>query len=286
MATRTIEESDNSHPVLYAGIDVGSSFTKIILINQNKEICGHFTGYSGIDLRSAAKSGMNKALPKKASLDNVNRIVTSGYGRRNVEIPNVPSSIVTEISCAAKAAHHYFPNQAMTIVDIGGQDTKIIKTSNGKRDSFRLNRKCAAGTGAWLEEIALKLRVVPTDLNGLAIKSTNPERISSFCTVFGGTEILTRIREGAKVEDMVRGAYYSIVKRVMEIDTLENEIILVGGVVAHHPVIVEIFEEKIGKPITVPKQPQAFVALGAALYALEKIGEYQTAESLSTDMGA
>ncbi|MFW9780402.1 MAG: acyl-CoA dehydratase activase, partial [Candidatus Heimdallarchaeota archaeon] len=203
-----------------------------------------------------------------------------------VHIPNVPSSIVTEISCAAKAAHHYFPDRTMTIVDIGGQDTKIIKTSNGKRDSFRLNRKCAAGTGAWLEEIALKLRIVPTDLNGLANKSTNPERISSFCTVFGGTEILTRIREGAKVEDMVRGAYYSIVKRVMEIDTLDNEVILVGGVVAHHPVIVEIFEEKIGRPITVPRHPQAFVALGAALYALEKIGEYQSLDSGAVERGA
>lgn len=272
MATRTVEESNGSPAILYAGIDVGSSFTKIVVIDQNKEIRGNFTGYSGIDLRAAAKKGMKEALPKKARLDNVRHIVKSGYGRRNVDIPEIPSSIVTEISCAAKAAHFLYPNQSMTIVDIGGQDTKIIKTSNGKRDSFRLNRKCAAGTGAWLEEIALKLRILPTDLNALAEKSTNPERISSFCTVFGSTEILARIREGAKVEDMVRGAYYSIIKRVMEIDTLENEVILIGGVVTHHPVIVSIFEGKISRPITVPPHPQAFVALGAALYALQKNG--------------
>jgi predicted CoA-substrate-specific enzyme activase len=229
---------------LYVGIDIGSSFTKIVILDQNSEIYGSNVNFSGINLQDAAE-------------------------RKSFKIENIPVLPITEISCSAKAANFEYPKRTLTIIDIGGQDTKIIKVRNGKRVSFKMNRKCAAGTGTFLEELALKLRIPFTDLNGLAYQSSNPKNISSYCTVFAGTEILTRIREGAKIEDMVRGAFHSIIKRVIEVDTIEDDVIVTGGVVAHNPVIVDIFKDEIGKIVLVPPSPQFFVALGAALYALE-----------------
>ena len=254
----------------FAGIDVGSSYTKAVLLNQEKTIIGTQVHFSGTDLRTSAEQALEEALSQSHRLSDVRRIVATGYGRKNVNIENIPISTITEISCSAKATQFYFPNKSLTIVDIGGQDTKIIKTRNGKRINFKMNRKCAAGTGTFLEELALKLRVQPTELNKLASQSTDAKSISSYCTVFAATEILSRIREGAHIEDMVRGAFHSIVKRVIEIDVLDNEIILTGGVVAHNPTIIEIFEQEIGKSVSVPPSPQLYVALGAALYALEE----------------
>lgn len=259
-----------SSKTFFAGIDVGSSFTKTIIIDQNKQILGSNCDYSGMNLRSTAEKSLQEALPDHINVSDIRRIVTTGYGRKNVIMPNISISNITEISCSAKAANFLYPKKDLTIVDIGGQDTKIIKIRNGKRQSFKMNRKCAAGTGTFLEELALKLRIHVSDLNALAVRSSNPSNISSYCTVFAGTEILSRIREGAKAEDMIRGAFHSVVKRVMEIDTLENQVILTGGVVAKNPVIVEIFEAELGKVVSVPTFPQLFVALGAALYALEE----------------
>lgn len=238
-----------SHDSLFAGIDVGSSFTKVVLIDPTKNIYGTDIRFSGTNLRTAAEQGLHAALQKNNLDSRINRIVATGYGRKNVLIDNKRISAITEISCNAKAAQFYYPNKALSIVDIGGQDTKIIKTRDGKRTSFKMNRKCAAGTGMFLEELALKLRVQPTELNSLASKSSNPNPISSYCTVFAGTEILSRIREGEGLEDMVRGAFHSVVKRVMEIDVLDNEIILTGGVIAHNPTVVDIFEEELGRSV-------------------------------------
>ncbi|MFX1515102.1 MAG: acyl-CoA dehydratase activase [Promethearchaeota archaeon] len=255
---------------IFAGIDVGSSYTKAVLLNQEKTIIGTHVHFSGTNLRTSAEQTLVEALSQSNKLSDVKKIVATGYGRKNVEIENIPISTITEISCSAKAAQFYYPNKALSIVDIGGQDTKIIKTRNGKRISFKMNRKCAAGTGTFLEELALKLRVQPTELNKLAEQSTNAKSISSYCTVFAATEILSRIREGASMEDMVRGAFHSVVKRVIEIDVLDNDIVLTGGVVAHNPTIIEIFEQETGRIVSVPPSPQLCVALGAALYALEK----------------
>ncbi|MFX0124394.1 MAG: acyl-CoA dehydratase activase [Candidatus Hodarchaeota archaeon] len=258
-----------SHYSLFAGIDVGSSFTKVILLDQDKKIKGSKAHFSGTELRAAAKQTLKEALPKPNQMSHVKGIIATGYGREIVQIEETTISTITEISCSAKAAQFYYPDKALSIVDIGGQDTKIIKTRDGKRTSFKMNRKCAAGTGTFLEELALKLRVQTTDLDKLAKRSKNPKSISSYCTVFAATEILSRIREGDSIEDMVRGAFHSIVKRVIEIDVLDNEVILTGGVVAHNPTIIEIFERELGKPVSVPPSPHFFVALGAALYALE-----------------
>ncbi|MFX1511897.1 MAG: acyl-CoA dehydratase activase [Promethearchaeota archaeon] len=261
-----------SHSSFFAGIDVGSSFTKAVIIDQTKHIYGSKICYSATDLRSAAEQALKAALPDNYNTSDIKKTIATGYGRKIVQIPKMQISSITEISCSAKAAHFLFPNSgALTIVDIGGQDTKIIKTQDGKRIGFKMNRKCAAGTGTFLEELALKLRIQLAELDKLAKQSNNPSQIGSYCTVFTATEILSRIREGESLEDMVRGAFHSVVKRVLEIDVLDTQVVLTGGVVAHNPSIVEIFEEELGKSVLIPPSPQLFVALGAALYALENI---------------
>jgi predicted CoA-substrate-specific enzyme activase len=255
---------------LFAGIDIGSSFTKVVLIDSQKEIQGSSICYSGISLGDSAKKALHLALPARTNLSDIKLAVATGYGRKNVQIQSLNLSIITEISCSAKAAHFIYPNKALTIIDIGGQDTKFVKIRDGKRIGFKMNRKCAAGTGTFLEELALKLRIQPSDLNDLAAKSINPQKISSYCTVFAGTEILTRIREGAKAEDMIRGAFVSVINRVLEVDTLDSDVLLIGGVIAHNPILLDIFKEITDTNTNVPSSPQLFVALGASLYALNE----------------
>ena len=127
----------------------------------------------------------------------------------------------------------------MTIVDIGGQDNKLIQLDDqGRRVHFKMNRKCAAGTGAFLEEIALRLDLPIQELNGLAEQSTEEVSLGSFCTVFTATEILEKIRAGERVEDIVKGAFRSVVKRIREMGAVEGAWCMTGGVVAHHPLLV------------------------------------------------
>jgi predicted CoA-substrate-specific enzyme activase len=157
---------------------------------------------------------------------------------------------------------------AITVVDIGGQDNKVIRLDEaGGRVDFRMNRKCAAGTGAFLEEIALRLDLPLGDLDGLARSATGSVRLSSFCTVFAKTEILTHLRRGVPVADIVRGAFASVVQRVIEMDPLDGRIVLTGGVAAHHPMIAAILAERTGREVTVPPYPQFTGALGAAIGA-------------------
>jgi predicted CoA-substrate-specific enzyme activase len=176
----------------------------------------------------------------------------------------------TEIGCHAKACYFYFP-LAMTIIDIGGQDNKIIKlASDGRRSSFKMNRKCAAGTGAFLEEMAMRLDIPIENMNELAKKSTEMVELGSYCTVFSATEVLEKIRQGKKVSDIVRGLFLSVIKRIMEMDSFTEKVVMTGGVVAHNPFMVGMVEKIIGRKVLVPEQPQLTGAIGAALYALEE----------------
>ena len=132
-----------------------------------------------------------------------------------------------------------------------------------------MNRKCAAGTGAFLEEIAHRLNIPMDEMNLLASKSTKTEPLSSYCTVFASSEILTRIRDGERIEDMVRNAFESVARRVIEMESIEDTVILTGGVVAYNDIIVKILKRYLGKEILVPPHPQLIGALGAALFARE-----------------
>ena len=192
--------------------------------------------------------------------------LATGYGRDNVAWA---CGKMTEIACHGKGAFDFY-RRAMTVIDIGAQDSKVIHLDeHGFRTSFRMNRKCAAGTGAFLEEIAYRLDLPLSDLNGLAERSTRESSLGSFCTVFAATEILEKIRAGEKIEDIVKGAFRSVVKRVLEMDTIDGMLVMTGGVAAYNPALVRLVEESFGAAVCVPPDPQFTGAFGAALFALE-----------------
>ena len=200
-----------------------------------------------------------------ATFEDVAHVVSTGYGRKNVSFSD---DTRTEIGCHAKGCYLYYPF-AITIIDIGGQDNKIIKLDeNGRRTGFKMNRKCAAGTGAFLEEMSPRLDIPLDDMGGLARRSEDMVKLGSFCTVFSATEVLENIRNGKKVTDIIKGLFYSVIKRVIEMDSFTDNVVMTGGVVANNPYLVSMTEEIIGRKILVPEYPQLTGAVGAALYAL------------------
>jgi len=247
---------------LFAGIDIGSCTTKAVVIDENDNIMGSHVLRSGIDYLSVARESLETALGK--SMNSI-PVVATGYGRHNVDFA---TGVKTEIACHSRGGFHY-AKKALTLIDIGGQDAKvIIVDDNGRRLDFKMNRKCAAGTGTFLEEIALKINVPVDRMNDLAKNAEKKIKIGSFCTVFASTEILAHIRAGVKMPELIRGAYESVVDRVIEMLPVSETVLLSGGVVEYHPIIADIFKERLpNTEIIVPPHPQLIGALGAALFA-------------------
>ena len=252
---------------LYVGTDVGSSRTKVAVLDSEKNLLGFAVKKSGIDFTATAQTCLNLALGMAdATREAVAKSVSTGYGRKNVAYADDSR---TEIGCHAKGCYLYFP-QSITIIDIGGQDNKVVKLdAQGRRISFKMNRKCAAGTGAFLEEMATRLDIPLEQMDGLAQQSENMVKLGSFCTVFSATEVLENIRHGKRVTDIVKGVFYSVIKRVLEMDSLTENIVMTGGVVEHNPYLVTMTAEIAGQKILVPDHPQLTGAIGAALYAME-----------------
>lgn len=253
---------------VYGGIDIGASRTKVAILDEGKRLIGHHVGKSGTDFAAAATSGLELAM----SMAGVTRaeiagLVATGYGRRNVA---PEADCKTEISCHARGCYQEFA-RAMTIIDIGGQDNKIIKVNQqGQRTAFRMNRKCAAGTGAFLEEMALRLDIPLEELDSLARRSEQLVELGSYCTVFSATEVLEKIRQGRGVPDIVKGLFLSVLKRIREMDTLEETPVMTGGVVAHNPFLATMMAELLGREVLCPRYPQLTGAIGAALYATDQ----------------
>lgn len=248
------------------GLDIGASATKAVLLDgervQARALCK-----SGADFAAAAKACRDQvsAAAGLAARD-IDRTVATGYGRHRVDFA---STSVTEITCHARGCHASFP-RAITIIDIGGQDNKVILLEdNGARRSFRMNRKCAAGTGAFLEEIAGQLDTPLAALNDLARQAVGTVELGSFCTVFAKTELLALIARGTPLAELARAAFASVARRMLEMDPLVGEVVMTGGVVAHNPLIVELVSQALGRPVLVPDHPQHTGALGAALIAQE-----------------
>ena len=263
---------------VFAGLDMGASRTKVVVVDPSGTLIGHAVRKSGTDFTATAAACLDSSLEMAgAGRNNIVRAVSTGYGRANVSF--VTGISKTEIGCLAKGCHHYFEG-AITIIDIGGQDNKIIKLGpSGNRSSFKMNRKCAAGTGAFLEEMSLRLDIPLEEMNELARKSENMIKLGSYCTVFSATEVLESIRNGKQVSDIVKGIFYSVIKRVLEMDSLTDSVVMTGGVVANNPYIVQMTEDMIGRKVLLPELPQLAGAVGAALYAIEgKEAEEETEE--------
>ena len=252
---------------IYVGTDVGSSWTKVAILDAEKNLIGFSLKKSGTDFTATADSCLQLSLDMAgASSGNIMKSVSTGYGRKNVAYADETR---TEIGCHARGCYLYFP-ASISIIDIGGQDNKIVKLDEkGRRTSFKMNRKCAAGTGAFLEEMSARLDIPLTEMDALARDSENMVKLGSFCTVFfSATEVLENIRQGKEITDIVKGVFYSVVKRVLEMDALSEKVVMTGGVVAHNPFLVTMTEEIIGREIMVPDHPQLTGAIGAALYSL------------------
>jgi predicted CoA-substrate-specific enzyme activase len=254
-----------SKPV-YIGIDLGSSRTKIAVLDENKNLIGHAVRNSGTDYGQTSEMVLKQALEMaNVNLKDIVKSLSTGYGRKNVLFAQTDK---TEIACHGKGCFHYFPKE-ISIIDIGGQDNKIIKMNHkGLRTNFKMNRKCAAGTGAFLEEMSLRLNIPLSEMNDQAMQATEMVKLGSFCTVFSGTEVLDNIRNGKKVPDIVKGLFYSVIKRVLEMDSLTENIVMTGGVVAHNRYLVTMAEELLSRKILVPEYPQLTGAIGAALFAM------------------
>ena len=252
----------------YCGVDIGASTAKLVIVGEDGQPVARSLRRSGVDYSQTAERCLEDAMSEAGlAREAIAGSLSTGYGRDNV--PWVAGKM-TEIACHGKGAYFHF-RQAMTVIDIGAQDSKVIHLDgDGRRTSFKMNRKCAAGTGAFLEEIALRLDLPVSELNGLADQSTKDVTLGSFCTVFSATEILEKIRAGERVEDIVKGAFRSVVKRIVEMDTVDGALVMSGGVVAHNPLLAALVGEVFGMEALVPPDPQHIGAFGAALFAREK----------------
>jgi len=252
----------------FCGIDIGASSAKLVIVDADARVVAKALRRSGIDYAEAAERSRAEALEAAGlTADPIRRSVSTGYGRGNVPWADAR---MTEIACHGKGAFFHV-GKRLTVIDIGAQDSKVIHLDErGRRASFKMNRKCAAGTGAFLEEIALRLDLSVSALNGLAEKSTKEVTLGSFCTVFSATEILAKIRAGERVEDIAKGAFRSVVKRIVEMDTVDGALVMTGGVVEHNPLLVKLAEEAFATPVIVPPSPQHIGAFGAALFAREQ----------------
>lgn len=260
---------------LFVGIDVGSSATKCIVLDSQNSLLGEHVVSSGFDYSQAAEMALARALvAAEGSREDVAYCVSTGYGRKCVSIANRQ---VTEITCHARGAREWYPG-VRNVVDVGGQDTKIIRlTEQGRMTDYRMNAKCAAGTGTFLDSIAIKLGVTLAELDELAMKSTADTVMNSYCTVFTGTEVIERVKDGQPREDISMGLFRSIAMRISEmLSARDDAIALTGGVAAYCRALVRAVEEVMEVEVLLPPMPQHAGAYGAALIALESKAEVKS----------
>lgn len=256
-----------------AGVDVGSTQTKAIIIDEAGEIVSRSLTDTGSNVVRAAENAFQEALNSENLREvEVEYVIGTGYGRYRVTFGNTQ---VTEISCHARGAVHMFPN-TQTVLDMGGQDTKAIRIgSSGEILDFCMNDKCAAGTGRFLGAASSALEIPLDDLGPTALKSDNPVRISTTCTVFAESEVISWLGKGKKIEDILWGVHQSIASRsagLMRRVGIEEEVSFTGGV-AKNIGMIKALEEKLEVKLNVSEDSHYMGALGAALFALDSILE-------------
>jgi len=252
------------------GIDIGSMSTNGVLLNEKKEILSSIIIPTGASSKKAADKTFHQILTEhKLTEKDIDYIVATGYGRIKVPFAN---EVVTEITCHARGANYFFP-KARTIIDIGGQDSKVIKVdANGNVLDFVMNDKCAAGTGRFLEVMARTLEIDLEEMGPISLNGKNNVSVSSLCTVFAESEVVSLIGADHKTADICKGLHLSIAKRItaqVKRIGLEEEIVMTGGVAKNIGVVTEM-EKNLGCKIKISEEPQINGALGAALIALEK----------------
>jgi len=253
--------------MIVAGVDVGSLTGKAVILNKESIIAQAIVPTTPKPERTA-RNAMDEAL-KNANLeyDNIDYTVGTGYGR--VKIPFANSEI-SELTCHGRGAHSLIPS-IRTIIDVGGQDCKVIKVDkNGKILDFAMNDKCAAGTGRFLEVMARTLELKLEELGPISLEAKNPAKITAQCSVFAETEVVSLMADDTEVADIVAGIHDAIASRIMSLVYrvgLENDICISGGV-AKNVGVVSYLENRMSlKTVKLPVDPQIVGALGAAKIA-------------------
>ncbi len=254
-----------------AGVDVGSTQTKAVIINEDAEIVGRALVDTGANVVQAAEKAYFTSLESSGAEEReIEWVIGTGYGRYRVTFGNAQ---VTEISCHGRGAVHLFP-RTRTVVDMGGQDTKAIRVSDaGEMVDFCMNDKCAAGTGRFLGAAAAALDIPLNDLGATALRSDKPVRISTTCTVFAESEVLSWLGKGKKIENILWGVHKSIASRsagLLRRVGIEDELTFTGGV-SRNTAMVAALEERVGTRPNISEESHYMGALGAALFALDHI---------------
>ena len=255
------------------GIDSGSTSTNAVILDQDKKIIASAVVRTGAKSGESADRILDEVLGKAGlKKEDMNLIVSTGYGRVSIGFAD---ENVTEISCHGKGAHYFNPN-IRTILDIGGQDSKAIKLNEqGEVIDFVMNDKCAAGTGRFLEMMARTLEIDISELGPISLDWQEDIDISSMCSVFAESEVISLIALNKEKCDIAHGIHkaiagkaFSLLKRV----GLEEEFMMTGGV-AKNPGVVKAVEERIGAKLFICEEPEIVGALGAALFAMESLGK-------------
>jgi len=253
----------------FAGIDIGSAFSKAVVV-AGSELVSYYIIPSGGNYKLAADEVAGRALSEaKLSFNDIAYVVATGYGAANVAFSN---QVATDIACQSRGVYNLFPS-ARTVIDIGGQFSRVFKVGEGGRaTAFVLSEKCAGGSGRFLQVIARVLQIDLKEIGQLSLKSKNKLAFNTGCAVFAESEAISRIAEGASKEDILAGVHRALaakVQNLVERVGLEPDCALIGGG-AKDIGLVRSIEEGLGLSLLVPEEPQIVAALGAALIAKEK----------------
>lgn len=257
----------------YVGIDIGSTTSKAIVLSDEGKVEAFSILRNSYNLVESGRKVFQMALNKSGlSKNEIAYIVATGYGRRAIDFQN---EVEPEVICHAKGTVELVPT-CRTIMDIGGQDSKVIELDEEGIRRFQMNDKCAAGTGRYLDTLAESiLEIDIEELGELSLKSKNPVSMSTQCTVFAQAEIITYLSHNEPIENIAAGMHYSLAKRVIQMGKTANirfkkDIVFSGGV-ARNIGMVKATEDLLGEEVIIPDDPQKTAALGAALMAREKV---------------
>ncbi len=265
--------------MIFAGIDIGSTTTKVVLLDENSKIIGRGQVLSGVMLEEAAEKAFAIACEEaKCKKTDVDYCVSTGYGRALVSYADEQ---FTEIACHAKGAHYWFP-EARGVIDIGGQDSKAISINEyGGINDFAMNDKCAAGTGRFLDVMAGIMGMDASEMGRQSLKAEKAVPVSSICTVFAESEVISLLaKKLATPYDIMAGIHSSVVRRVnmlVEKARLTPPIVMTGGV-AKNVGVVKTFEDLLKTKLLIPEDPQITGALGAAVIARDRYNKARNSD--------
>ncbi len=269
-----------------AGIDVGSTYTKALVLDEDRRIAGRSMEPTGFKLAEVAARCFEGALADSGvRREDVRYVVSTGFGRHQTTIGDVK---VTDLTAAARGAKFLFP-ETRTVLDVGGQTMKASRLDDlAKVKSFRLNDKCAAGTGAFLEKTARYMGYSTAEIGPLVATSKEPVPISGVCAVFAESEVINHLSQGTAPADIMHGAVVSLVGRsvqLMKRVRMEPEFTLIGGILRFER-MVGVVREQLDSEVNVPEGDlvQFIPALGAAILGLQQVekGDGNQAEASST----